>query len=56
MKIDVSYTRMLHAVTNKSWRDHLTNEKLYGVILKKKQKMNMNTNIKVYRTLLEKQR
>ena len=33
-KIDGTYTRMLRAVTNKSWRDHLTNEKLYGVIQK----------------------
>ena len=33
-KIDVTYTRMLRAVTNKSWRDHLTNEQLYGNIPK----------------------
>ena len=31
-KIDGAYTRMLHAVTNTSWRDHLTNEQLYGGI------------------------
>ena len=28
--IDGAYTRMLRVVTNKSWRDHLTNELLYG--------------------------
>ena len=33
-KIDGTYTRMLRAVTNKSWRDHLTNEQLYGNIPK----------------------
>ena len=33
-KIDRTYTRMLRAVTNKSWRDHLTNEQLYGDITK----------------------
>ena len=32
--IDGTYTRMLRAVTNKSWRDHLTNEQLYGDIPK----------------------
>ena len=32
--IDETYTRMLRAVTNKSWRDHLSNEKLYGDISK----------------------
>ena len=29
-----TYTRMLRAVTNKSWRDHLSNEQLYGDITK----------------------
>ena len=33
-KIDGTYTRMLRAVTNKSWRDHLTNDQLYGDIPK----------------------
>ena len=33
-KIYGTYTRMLRAVTNKSWRDHLTNEQLYGNISK----------------------
>ena len=33
-KINRTYTRMLRAVTNKSWRDHLTNEQLYGDIPK----------------------
>ena len=33
-KIDGAYTRMLRAVTNTSWRDHLTNEQLYGGIPK----------------------
>ena len=33
-KIDGTYTRMLLIVTNKSWRDHLTNEQLYGDIPK----------------------
>ena len=33
-KIDGTYTRMLRAVTNTSWRDHLTNEQLYGDIQK----------------------
>ena len=33
-KIDGTYTRMLRALTNKSWRDNLTNEKLYGDIPK----------------------
>ena len=33
-KIDGTYTRMLQAITNKSWRDHLTNEQLYGNIPK----------------------
>ena len=33
-KIDGAYTRMLRAVTNTSWRDHLTNEQLYGGIQK----------------------
>ena len=33
-KIDGTYTRMLRSVTNKSWRDHLTNEQLYGDIPK----------------------
>ena len=28
-KIDGTYTRMLRAITNKSCRDHLTNEQLY---------------------------
>ena len=32
--IDGTYTRMLRAVTNKSWRYHLTNEQLYGNIPK----------------------
>ena len=33
-KIDGTYTRMIRAVTNKSCRDHLTNEQLYGEIPK----------------------
>ena len=33
-RIDGIYTRMLRTVTNKSWRDHLTNEQLYGDIPK----------------------
>ena len=33
-KGDGAYTRMIHAVTNISWRDHLTNEQLYGDIPK----------------------
>ena len=33
-KIDGAYTRMLRAVTNTSWRDHLTNERLYSCIPK----------------------
>ena len=33
-KIDGTYTRLLRAITNKSWRDHLTNEQLYGNIPK----------------------
>ena len=31
-KIDGSYTRMLRAALNKSWRDHLTNKELYANI------------------------
>ena len=33
-KIDGAYTRMLRAALNKSWREHLTNKKLYGNIPK----------------------
>ena len=33
-KIDGTYIRMIRAVTNKSWRDHLTNEQLCGDIPK----------------------
>ena len=29
-KIDGTYTRMLHANTNTSWKDHITNQQLYG--------------------------
>ena len=32
--IDGAYTRILRAVMNKSWRDHLTNKQLYGGIPK----------------------
>ena len=32
--IDGAYTRMLRAVMNTSWRDHLTNEQLYSGIPK----------------------
>ena len=31
-KIDVTYTRMLRAILNKSWRDHPINSDLYGNI------------------------
>ena len=33
-KIEGAYTRILRAVTNTTWRDHLTNEQLYGGIPK----------------------
>ena len=29
-KLDGNYTRMLHAVLNKSWKQHPTNKQLYG--------------------------
>ena len=29
-KLGGSYTKMLHAVYNISWRDHVTNKSLYG--------------------------
>ena len=29
-RIDGTYTRMLRAVTNTSWKDHVTNQQLYG--------------------------
>ena len=32
--VDGTYTRMLRAVTNKYWRDHLKNEQLYEYIPK----------------------
>ena len=28
--IDGTYTRMLRAITNTSWKDHITNQQLYG--------------------------
>ena len=30
MKLDGNYTRMLRAILNKSWRQHLTRQQLYG--------------------------
>ena len=33
-KINRSYTRMLRAALNISWRDHMSNKYLYGKILK----------------------
>ena len=30
LKVDGAYTRMLHIVLNISWRDHITDEDLYG--------------------------
>ena len=53
-KIDGAYTRMLRAVTNTSWRDHLTNKQLYGGIPKISKSIRMQS--KVCRTLLEKPR
>ena len=32
-KLNGNYTRMLRAVLNKSWRDHITNKELYGNLL-----------------------
>ena len=32
-KLDGNYTRMLHAVLNKSWRQHPTKQQLYGHLL-----------------------
>ena len=31
-KLDGSYTKMLRAVYNISWRDHVTNKSLYGCV------------------------
>ena len=30
LNVDGAYTRMLHIVLNISWRDHITDEDLYG--------------------------
>ena len=39
--LDGCYTRMLRAALNVSWRDHLTNEQLYGGIPKLTEKIRM---------------
>ena len=31
-KLDSNYTRMLQAILNKSWRQHLTKQQLYGLL------------------------
>ena len=34
LKVDGAYTRMLRTVLSVSWRDHITDEDLYGHVLK----------------------
>ena len=57
--IDGTYTRMLRAVTNKSRRDHLTNEQLVAIYIwrhSKNYQINMHAKAEVRRSMLEKQR
>ena len=46
-KLDGNYTRMLRAISNKSWRQHPTNQHLYGHLPP------ITTTIKVRRTIHE---